>query len=158
MQPYLSLHQTLNQVRETKMHKVSDKLLVSRQLDPSDIEAARQMGVSAIINNRPDGEEPGQPAAAAHREIAEAKGLDYAHVPMAPGQVTLDKVRAFQEALHAAPGPVLAHCKTGTRSATLFAIGEVLDGRMSRSDVLALGDRIGLDLSGALKWLDLNAS
>jgi uncharacterized protein (TIGR01244 family) len=49
---------------------------------------------------------------------------------------------------------VLAHCKTGTRSATLYAIGEVLDGRMERDEVIPLGQSVGLDLSGAVKWLD----
>ena len=49
---------------------------------------------------------------------------------------------------------MLAHCKTGTRSATLYIIGEVLGGRMRKDEVTPLGERLGLDLSGAVKWLD----
>ncbi|WP_245270105.1 hypothetical protein [Nitrobacter hamburgensis] len=48
----------------------------------------------------------------------------------------------------------MAHCKTGTRAATLYAIGEVLDGRLQKDAVAPLGQSVGLDLSGAVKWLD----
>src|SRR5690606_7705007 len=106
----------------------------------------------------PDGEEPGQPSAASNAAIAAELGLDYTHIPAAPGQYSLEQVRALQAAIAAADGPVLAHCKTGTRAASLFAIGEVLGGRMSKDDVAALGQSIGLDLSGAARWLDANAS
>ena len=71
-----------------------------------------------------------------------------------PGQLDENQVRAFQQALSEAGGPVLAHCKTGTRAALLYVIGEVLDGRMSKDEVAPFGRSLGLDLSGAVKWLD----
>lgn len=107
-----------------------------------------------IINNRPDGEEPGQPSASDSRSVAEGQELAYAHIPVTAGQISERQVRAFQEALSEAEGPVLAHCKTGTRSAMLYAIGEVLDGRMGKNEVVPFGQSVGLDLSGAVKWLD----
>jgi len=55
-------------------------------------------------------------------------------------------------------GPVLAHCKSGIRSASLYAIGEVLAGRMGRDEVVPLGRTLGLDLAGAARWLDANAA
>lgn len=136
------------------MKQISAKLHIAPQLSADDIRQVRTDGIAAIINNRPDGEEAGQPTAARNRSVAEAAGLAYHHIPVVPGQVSEAQVRAFQSAVAEAPGPVLAHCKTGTRSATLYAIGEVLDGRMSRDDVVQLGRTVGLDLSGAVKWLD----
>jgi len=138
------------------MLKVTDKLYVSPQLDAQDILDAKAAGFAAIINNRPNGEEPGQPTAKANGRAAETVGLAYSYIPVVPGLIDEAQVRAFQRAFADAPGPVLAHCRTGTRSATLYAIGEVLDGRMSRQDIAQLGERLGLDLSGALRWLESN--
>ena len=136
------------------MRRVSETLYVAPQLTADDIRQAKAKGFAAIVNNRPDGEEPGQPSAAENRKVAEGEELGYSHIPVVPGQVSESQVRDFQRALSEAGGPVLAHCKTGTRSATLYAIGEVLDGRMRKDEVAPLGQRLGLDLSGAVKWLD----
>ncbi|HET9963708.1 MAG TPA: sulfur transferase domain-containing protein, partial [Nitrospiraceae bacterium] len=95
-----------------------------------------------------------QPSAAENRLLAEGEQLAYTHIPVTSGQISEGQVRAFQGALSNAEGPVLAHCKTGTRSALLYAIGEVLDGRMARDEVVPFGRSIGLDLSGAVTWLD----
>ena len=138
------------------MKQVSDKLFIAPQLTSDDIRAARANGIAAIVNNRPDGEEEGQASSAENRRVAEGERLSYIHIPVVPGQVSRSQVDDFQAALDRADGPVLAHCKTGTRSATLYAIGEVLDGRMAKDDVMPLGERVGVDLSGAVKWLDAN--
>jgi uncharacterized protein (TIGR01244 family) len=136
------------------MKQVSDKLFVAPQLTADDIIRAKAKGFAAIINNRPDREEPGQPSAAEMRNVAEAEGLIYSHIPVAPGKVDERQLRAFQKVVSEAGGPVLAHCKTGTRSATLYAIGEVLDGRMNTDEVVPFGRQVGLDLSGAVNWLN----
>jgi len=136
------------------MQRISDTLTIGPQLTADDIRHAKTKGFAAIINNRPDGEEPDQPSAAENGMAAAKERLGYSHIPVVPGQVSEGQVRAFQRALSEAGGPVLAHCKTGARSAMLYAIGEVLDGRMRKDDVAPLGQSLGLDLSGAVKWLD----
>ncbi|MGN6769310.1 MAG: TIGR01244 family sulfur transferase [Rhizobiaceae bacterium] len=138
------------------MKQVSEKLYVSPQLRADEIHQAKAKGFAAIINNRPDGEEPGQPGATENRMLAHSEGLSYIHIPIVPGQISEGHVRAFQKAVLEAGGPVLAHCKTGTRSATLYAIGEVLDRRMGKDEVARLGQRLGLDISAAVKWLEAN--
>lgn len=140
------------------MKQVSDKLFVSPQVTRAELIEAKAAGIAAIVNNRPDGEESGQPTAASNAAIAAELGLGYTHIRVAPGQYSLAQVRAFEAALATAEGPVLAHCKSGTRAASLYAIGEVLGGRMTKDDVTPLGQSIGLDLSGAVRWLDANAS
>lgn len=140
------------------MNQLSDKLHIVAQPTQADINYARTLGIVGIINNRPDGEEPGQPEMAESRAAAEGQGLRYWHIPIVPGQITLEQVRAFQDALASANGPVLAHCKTGTRSASLYAIGQVLDGRMAKDELVPFGRSLGLDLSGAARWLDANVA
>lgn len=138
------------------MKQVTDKLFIAPQLTADDIRAAKASGIAAIVNNRPDGEEAGQPNSLDNRRVAETEGLSYTHIPVVPGQITRGQVSDFQLALAEADGPVLAHCKTGARSATLHTIGEVLDGRMAKDGIAPLGQRLGIDLSGAVKWLDAN--
>jgi len=136
------------------MKKVTDKLHVGSQVTVDGIGRAKGEGIAAIVNNRPDGEEAGQPAAAQVRKAAEAAGLGYIHLPVVSGRIEEDEVRAFQKAVAAAPGPVLAHCRSGTRSLTLYVLGEVLDGRMNKDEVIPFGQRLGFDLAGAVKWLE----
>ena len=137
------------------MHRqLDDRTLVSGQIHPDDVPALKDLGVTLIVNNRPDGEEAGQPAAAQVRKAAEAAGLGYIHLPVVSGRIEEDEVRAFQKAVAAAPGPVLAHCRSGTRSLTLYVLGEVLDGRMNKDEVIPFGQRLGFDLAGAVKWLE----
>ena len=69
-------------------------------------------------------------------------------------RVTDGLLRGDPEAVAAAPGPVVAHCRSGTRSLTLWAIGAVRDGRLKREEVLAFGAERGIDLAGTLRWLD----
>jgi uncharacterized protein (TIGR01244 family) len=81
------------------MKQISDKLFVRPQLTADDIRQARVQGFAAIINNRADGEEPGQPTAEENRSVAEGEQLAYTHIPVTAGQVSEGQVRAFQKAL-----------------------------------------------------------
>ena len=139
------------------MRQVTEKLWISAQPGNADLEKARAMGIAMIINNRPDGEDFGQPPAAAQKEVAAGMGMSYAHIPVSPGGIDRVQVKAFQEALASTPGPVLAHCRSGMRSALLWAIGEVMDGRLQPRELDVISQRIGIDLSGARNWLMVNA-
>ncbi|MEX0408834.1 TIGR01244 family sulfur transferase [Aquibium sp. LZ166] len=138
------------------MKQVTEKLWIAPQPTAADLAEARAMGIKRVVNNRSDGEEPVQPTAAESAAEAAELGLSYVHIPVVPGKLSAEKVQAFQKALSEAEGPVLAHCKTGTRSLTLWTIGEVLDGRMTVADVNELGSRMGVDLAGAKNWLKAN--
>jgi len=94
-------------------------LVADRQLYPGDIAAAAAAGVTVIVNNRPDGEEPGQPAGAEIERAALAAGLRYRHIPVA-GAITPDQVAAMAAAMD--EGKLLAFCRTGTRSTLLWAV------------------------------------
>ena len=133
--------------------QINDRLTVSAQPDTAAFAGFAGRGFVAVINARPEGEEQGQPGNAAEAAAARAAGLGYTFLPVTNSTITDADIDAFQKTLKDAKGPVLAHCKSGTRALALHAIGEVLDGRMKREDVVAFGKGHGFDLTGAANWL-----
>ncbi|AND70317.1 hypothetical protein ATSB10_28630 [Dyella thiooxydans] len=124
---------------------LTDTLSVSPQITPSDLAKLAAQGFRTVINNRPDGEEPGQPASAAMAQAAAAAGLEYRYIPVVPGQLPDALVDGFADALAGLPGPTLAYCRTGTRSTTLWALQAA---RQQPADaVLARARGAGYDLS-----------
>lgn len=111
--------------------KISEKLSVSPQPSVDVIRSLRSLGFTTLINNRPDAEDALQPGTDAEKQAGEHCGLSYSFVPVTLGTITEADVRSFQKALDDSGGPVFAHCKSGTRSLSLYLIGEVLDGRMA---------------------------
>jgi uncharacterized protein (TIGR01244 family) len=121
-------------------------LSVAGRLDRSDIEALAKAGVRTILNNRPDGEDPGQLPAADARRLAESLGLSYRHIPVTAATLTRADVDAFAAALREAATPVVAHCRSGTRSTLLWALTRMREG----ADPLALiteAARHGIDIA-----------
>lgn len=138
--------------------KITDQLFVAAQPDAGSFATLKAQGFASVVNARPDGEEPGQPGTEAEDRAAKAAGLGYSFVPVTGPTITEADIRAFQQALAQAKGPVLAHCKSGTRALTLHALGEVLDGRLKREDVAEFGRSFGYDLAGAAAWLAREAA
>uniref|UniRef100_UPI003F71CB90 TIGR01244 family sulfur transferase n=1 Tax=Shinella sp. TaxID=1870904 RepID=UPI003F71CB90 len=138
--------------------KISEKLSVSPQPSVDVIRSLRSLGFTTLINNRPDAEDALQPGTDAEKQAAEHCGLSYSFVPVTLGTITEADVRSFQKALDDSGGPVFAHCKSGTRSLSLYLIGEVLDGRMAAEDVVEFGRANGFDTSAAAAWLEQNAT
>ncbi|QDG94610.1 TIGR01244 family phosphatase (plasmid) [Rhizobium sp. NIBRBAC000502774] len=134
--------------------KITETLSVSGQPEPTAFRAFADEGFSVVVNARPDGEDPGQPGNIAEAAAARAAGLGYAFMPVSGTGLAEADIRAFQKTLSDADGSVLAHCKSGTRALTLYALGEVLDARMRREDLESFGKRSGFDLSGAIRWLE----
>jgi len=131
---------------------VTSALSVTGQITLDDFAALANAGFTDVINNRPDNEEPTQPGSEAEARAAAAAGLGYTHIPVTRASITEAHVRRFQAALAGARGRVLAHCKTGTRTLILYAIGEVLDQRMRIEDIETLGKTVGIDLADATRW------
>jgi uncharacterized protein (TIGR01244 family) len=121
-------------------------LSVTGRLDAPDIEALAGAGLRTIINNRPDGEDRGQLPAAEARRIAEAHGLAYHHIPITAATLSRADVDAFAAVLRDAPAPVVAHCRTGTRSALLWALARLREGADPFS-LVAEAARHGIDIA-----------
>ena len=115
------------------MRELDDKVSVSGQIRPSEIAALRTQGVTLIINNRPDGEEPDQPLGVEIEKAAEAAGIDYTSIPIIRGIGPAD-ADAMRDAISSSQGKVLAFCRSGTRSALAWALARNDQG-MARDEI-----------------------
>jgi len=122
-------------------------LSAAGKLDRSDIEALAGAGVRTIINNRPDGEDPGQLPAADARRVAEGHGIAYHHIPVTAASLSRADVDAFVAALRNGQAPVVAHCRSGTRSALLWALSRMRE-RAEPLALIAEAARHGIDIAG----------
>lgn len=127
-------------------------IAVAGQLEPADIGALAASGFRCVINNRPDNESEDQPSSETLRLAAEASGLDYHHLPVVSGQIGDADVDDFRELLGQVKGPVLAFCRTGTRSTTLWALAEAH--HLSPDAILATAKQAGYELSAVLPRLE----
>ncbi|MFC4346362.1 TIGR01244 family sulfur transferase [Kordiimonas lipolytica] len=134
--------------------KVTDTVSVSPQISKADIDAAADAGFTLIINNRPDGEERSQPANADLAAYAAEKGLKWASIPVVGGQLTFESIEMMSMALKDADGPVLAFCRSGTRSCTLWSLAQALTGAMDTKDILDHAAKAGYDVSGMAPTLE----
>ncbi len=114
------------------MRMIEPGVYIAPQIAPTDVAGLAAAGVRVIVNNRPDGEERRQPAGAAIRAASEAAGVTYMDAPVAGG-ISAQAVGAMGHAL-AGEGPVVAFCKSGMRSALVWAVVRAAEGR----DVAAL--------------------
>jgi sulfide:quinone oxidoreductase len=121
---------------------------VARQPTDTDIARAAAEGFKSIIDNRPDGEDAGQPDAATMAQVAARHGMQFEHIPVAPGTADDRDVAKMAIALNTLDKPILAYCRTGMRAATLWALAH---SRNAEPDaILAATAAGGFDLS-ALK-------
>jgi sulfide:quinone oxidoreductase len=104
--------------------RLSPFLSVSPQLSETDIGISGALGFRTILNSRPDGETEGQPTSAAIEAAARRHGLDYRYLPVISGKITDGNVEDFGKIMAEVRGPVLAYCRTGTRSTSLWALHE----------------------------------
>jgi uncharacterized protein (TIGR01244 family) len=129
------------------IHRIDDTISVAPQIAPGELGEIAEDGFALVINNRPDHEEHGQPDGAAIAEAARAAGLDYVAIPVTPGGFSAAQVEAMAAALGGAKGPVLAFCRSGTRSTNLWALAEASQG-VDPDELIAKAAAAGYDLSG----------
>ena len=116
------------------------------KLDRGDIEALAGTGVRTIVNNRPDGEDPGQLPAAEARRIAEAHGIAYHHIPVTAASLTRADVDAFAAVLASGAQPIVVHCRSGTRSTLLWALTRMAEGADAAA-LITQAARHGIDIA-----------
>ncbi len=117
------------------------------QITPDDIAAVNALGVTLIINNRPDGEAIGQPRGADIEKAAMAAGLSYVAIPVRPAGVGDRHLDAFDAAVADNPGGVLAFCRSGTRSTTVWALAKARAGAPA-DEIIREASDAGYNLSG----------
>lgn len=116
------------------------------KLDRGDIEALAEAGVRTIVNNRPDDEDPGQLPAADARQIAEAHGIAYHHIPVTAATLTRADVDALAAVMTKAAQPIVLHCRSGTRSTLLWSLVRMREGA-DPAALVADAARNGIDIA-----------
>ncbi len=109
-----------------QMRKLTDDVYVGGQVMPVDMEDLSARGIRTIINNRPEGEMPGQPGNEALEAAAKAAGIAYVWLPMAGG-LSMELIEGSIDAYSGLPGPKLAFCASGMRSVALWCFASVKD-------------------------------
>lgn len=108
--------------------QLDDKTFVCGQIRPEEVAAIKDLGVTMIVNNRPDNEDEGQPTSAEIEAATTAAGMEYRHVPIVRGMGPAD-VEAMREAMSAVgDGKMVAYCRSGNRSALAWAVAKREDG------------------------------
>lgn len=131
--------------------RINQEIAVAGQIGEDNVRDAATAGFVAIVNNRPDGEAPDQPAGQTIEAAARAHGLAYEAIPVAGG-FSMPQVEAMARVLAAATGPVLAFCRSGTRSTNLWALAAAHRGGDPDAIVAAAG-AAGYDVSALLPAL-----
>lgn len=107
---------------------LSPDFSVAGQITPQDVPAIAQAGFKSIMCNRPDGEGgPGQPTFREVELAALNEGLQVRYLPVVSGQITPVQGVAMARLLAELPGPVLAYCRSGARSTSLWQLAKLQD-------------------------------
>ncbi|QTD57881.1 TIGR01244 family phosphatase [Parasphingorhabdus cellanae] len=125
---------------------INEKVSVSPQITLEDIAAAKAEGVTLIVNNRPDGEEPSAPQSADIEAAAKAAGIDYVSIPITHSGFSAPQVDAMIAALAGAKGKTLAYCRSGTRSTLLWSLAQAKKG-VSPDEIARLAGNAGYDIT-----------
>lgn len=114
---------------------LTETIYVAPQIDVGTVAQAADLGVSLVVNNRPEGESADQTPGDSIEQAARAGGMDYVAIPVTHGGFAPWQLDALDEALGKASGKALLYCRSGTRSTLLWALTRARAGE----DVEAIG-------------------
>ncbi|OCC24236.1 TIGR01244 family protein [Croceicoccus estronivorus] len=137
--------------------KLEDGIFASPQIDLADIAHAKELGVTLVINNRPEGESPDQTPGPEIEAAARAAGMDYLAIPVTHAGFSEGQVKAMAAALAKADGPILAYCRSGTRSTLLWSLAQASKGRKV-DEIAAAAAAGGYDVSPIRELMDMLAA
>jgi len=137
--------------------KVTDQLFASPQIDVDAVEEAKKLGIRLIINNRPEGESEDQTPGAQIEAAARLAGMDYLAIPVTHAGFSEAQVKAMAQALANAEGPILAYCRSGTRSTLLWSLAEAQRGGNPQK-IAASAANAGYDVSPVRAMIDMFAA
>ncbi|WP_068109298.1 bifunctional protein tyrosine phosphatase family protein/NAD(P)/FAD-dependent oxidoreductase [Tropicimonas marinistellae] len=129
--------------------KLTDGLSVAGQITISDVQKIKDAGFRAIVCNRPDGEGNDQPTFEEIEQAAVEMGLEARYQPVTSGMVQDEQAEEFGRTLTELPGPVLAYCRSGMRSTTLWSLSHARD--MEPAKILAAAKAAGYDMGGVVR-------
>ena len=133
--------------------QLSPEFWASPQITTDDVAEAAARGFAMILNNRPEGEAPDQPSGKEIEDAAASAGLAYQAIPVTPGGFSETQIEETAKALDQAEGPVLAFCRSGTRSTLLWAMAMASEGA-APEELAAAAAQAGYDLSPVRAIMD----
>jgi uncharacterized protein (TIGR01244 family) len=134
--------------------KLTDDIWVAPQIDAATVAEAARQGVTLIVNNRPEGEAPEDPQGPEIAAAAQAAGIGYVAIPITHSGFSQPQVLAMVDALAGANGPVLAYCRSGTRSTLLWALAEASQGG-DPDELTDIAADAGYDVSPVRPLMDM---
>ena len=137
--------------------RLTDHFWASPQIALGDVGAAKAQGIALIVNNRPEGEAPDQVPGEAIEAAARSAGMDYRAIPVTHAGFSEEQVRAMAEAIEEAGGPVLAYCRSGTRSTLLWALAQAARGQDPEA-IAASAASAGYDVTPVRALIDMLAA
>lgn len=137
--------------------QLSETVFASPQIGLAEVAEAKAMGIVMIINNRPEGESEDQTPGDEIEQAARAAGIAYIAIPVTHAGFSEAQVKAMADSLGHAEGPILAYCRSGTRSTLLWALAEASRGA-NPSNLAAQADRAGYDISPVRAIVDMLAA
>ncbi len=99
---------------------MSDTITISGQITVDDVKALAEQGYKTLVNNRPDGEEAGQPTSDAIKVAATEHGIIYAHIPFSGGMLEMRHVQEFADFFNRTERPLHIFCRSGNRSSIIL--------------------------------------
>ena len=132
-----------------QINRVTNYVSVSPQIQPEHVKTLAEQGVKSIICNRPDGEDPDQPNFAEIEAEAKKYDIDTVYLPVVSGKVTDEDAEQFKVQLRELPTPLLAYCRSGTRSITLWSLVQAK--YRDTSEILEMTKAAGYDMSGVVR-------
>ena len=137
--------------------KLTETFYASPQITAEDIAEAAKLGVRLVINNRPEGESEDQTPGAAIESAAREAGMDYLAIPVTHSGFSEPQVTAMAQAIAGAEGPILAYCRSGTRSTLLWSLAEASRGKNPQK-LAAQASSAGYDVSPVRAMIDMLAA
>ncbi len=137
--------------------QLTPRVFASPQITLDEVDAAATLGIALVINNRPEGESDDQTPGDAIAAACAAKGMAYVAIPVTHAGFSQPQVAAMSQALASTDGPVLAYCRSGTRSTLLWALAEASRGE-DADELARLAGNAGYDLSPVRALMDMLAA
>ena len=127
--------------------RITDKFYVAPQLSEADISDAKAEGFEIVIMNRPAHETPDQPNTELLVNAFQDEDMAFYHIPIiAPPEA--NDIEATVSVMKESDGKkILAFCRSGTRSATLWAYAMAWKNAYDVETILEMALAAGYDLS-----------
>lgn len=133
------------------LKQLTPDIYVAPQIGIETVDEAKALGVTLIVNNRPEGEAPDQTPGDAIEAAAKAAGINYVSIPVSPGGFAPWQLDALDQALKGNEGSkTLCYCRSGTRSTLLWSLARARAGD-APDDIARTAEAAGYDISPILE-------